>query len=201
MLFQKILNPLSRKVFLIFETYSIRKFQWTLFRSLLPSRNATLSSVVSPRSHWVHWCNPKSWKGKCHNLSFLLCFPIMEQLTLVPHTWILLIKALTVKFMMSLSPLIQAWQRGQIQGHMLLLCLEIISSRPCRTWTQTDLSSPFRNETELMKNGCKCLVMVPFIFSGALFVWFLNFVLFLFCCCCCSKQNTNHVSPVQISLG
>ena len=29
-------------------------------------------------------------------LSFLLCFQIMEQLTLVPHTWILLIKALTV---------------------------------------------------------------------------------------------------------
>ena len=111
---------------------------------------------------------------------FLFCYVSQSWSSRVPHTWILLIKALTVKFMLSLSPLIQAWQRGQIQGHMLLLCLEIISSRPLRTWTQTDLSSPFRNETELMKNGCKCLVMVPFTFSGALFVWFLNFVLFCF---------------------
>lgn len=119
-------------------------------------------------------------------LSFLLCFPIMEQLTLVPHTWILLIKALTVKFMLSLSPLIQAGQRGR---YRVTCCCSVWRSSPagrsymhcaCRTWTQTDLSSPFRNETELMKNGCKCLVMVPFIFSGALFVWFLNFVLFCF---------------------
>ena len=48
-----------------------------------------------------------------------------------------------------------------------------------------------------MKNGCKCLVMVPFIFSGALFVWFLNFVLFCFFFAVVVVPNQTLIMSVQ----